>query len=317
MDTQEADLHSKPGLLGLAVDLQARHRDRAIELARLADEYRADFVSVPDQPYDPGELETWTMLATLAARTEHVAVASNVVSLRRRPPAMLAKAAASLQVISGGRVILGIGAGDPPRDPRMSFGGLALSMGEAISALEEGLGLIRRLWDPDATGPRSHDGKYHQLEEVEFGPVPRPPVPVWVGAFGPRMLALTGRLGDGWLPTNYFLDLADVPGMQRRIDAAAEQVGRDPSQVRRVFNVMGEISDTAPVENGRRLVGPPRFWAEALRDYHERLGFDSFTFWPVSGERLGQVRRFFEQVRPQLGDAFQPVAAGTVNPGDG
>lgn len=70
---------------------------------------------------------------------------------------------------------------------------------------------------------------------------------------------------------------------------------------------MGEITDAAPVENGRRLVGPPGFWTEALHDYHTRLGFDSFTFWPVSGERLGQVRRFFEEVRPQLGDLLQPA----------
>jgi alkanesulfonate monooxygenase SsuD/methylene tetrahydromethanopterin reductase-like flavin-dependent oxidoreductase (luciferase family) len=296
---------TKPGLLGVAVDLMATHRDRAMEMTRLADEYHADFVSVPDHPYHPGELETWTMLATLAARTEHVAVASNVVSLQRRPPVLLAKAAASLQVISGGRVVLGVGAGEPD-NPRASFGGPRLTIGEAVSSLEEGLGLIRRLWDPANRAPRSHDGKYYQLQEVEFGPVPARPVPIWVGAFGPRMLALTGRLGDGWLPTNYFLDLADVPGMQQRIDHAAEQAGRDPSRIRRVFNVMGEISDTAAPENGRRLVGPPSFWAEALRDYHDRLGFDSFTFWPVSGERISQVRRFFEQVRPQLGDLFRP-----------
>lgn len=298
---------TRRGLLGVAVDLMARRRDRAMEMARLADAYRADFVSVPDHPYHPGELETWTMLTTLAARTEHVAVASNVVNLRRRPPVMLAKAVASLQVISGGRVVLGVGAGEAD-DPRRSFGGMQLTMGEAIAALEEGIGLIQRLWDPAASGPQSHDGKYHQLQPVEFGPVPAPPVPIWVGAFGRRMLALTGRLADGWLPTNYYLDLADVPGMQRRIDAAAQRAGRDPGQIRRVFNVMGEISDTAAVENGRRLVGPPSFWAEALRDYHDRLGFDAFTFWPVSGERISQVRRFFEEVRPQLGDMFQPAA---------
>jgi len=297
-----------PGLLGVAVDLMARRRDRSMEMTRLADAYRADFVSAPDHPYHPGELETWTMLTTLAARTEHVAVASNVVNLRRRPPVMLAKAAASLQILSGGRVVLGVGAGEQ-NDPRTSFGGLQLTMGEAIAALEEGLALIRGLWDPASNGPQSHDGTYYQLQEVEFGPVPERPVPIWVGAFGPRMLTLTGRLGDGWLPTNAYLDLADVPGMQRRIDDAAERAGRDPSRIRRVFNVMGEITDTAKRENGRRLVGPSSFWVEALHDYHDRLGFDSFTFWPVAGERISQVHSFFEQVRPQLGDVFQPKAA--------
>ncbi|HSK90565.1 MAG TPA: LLM class flavin-dependent oxidoreductase [Euzebyales bacterium] len=303
---------TRPGLLGVAVDLMARHRDRAIEMARVADAHRADFVSVPDHAYHPGELETWTMLTALATRTEHVAVASNVLNLRRRPPAMLAKAAASLQVLSGGRVVLGVGAGQPS-DPRTSFGGLRLTTGAAISALEEALELIRRLWDPAGDGPLSHSGMYYQVQEAEFGPVPEQAVPIWVGAFGPRMLALTGRLGDGWLPTNAFLDLADVPDMQRRIDDAAERAGRDPGRIRRVFNVMGEISDAAPRENGRRLVGPPSFWAEALHDYHERLGFDAFTFWPVAGERVDQVHRFFAHVRPQLGHRFQPAGvAGHV-----
>jgi alkanesulfonate monooxygenase SsuD/methylene tetrahydromethanopterin reductase-like flavin-dependent oxidoreductase (luciferase family) len=119
------------------------------------------------------------------------------------------------------------------------------------------------------------------------------------------MLTVTGQLADGWLPTNYFLDLADVPAMQERIDTAATEAGRDPSQIRRVFNVMGAITDTGPTENGRSLIGPPGFWLDALHDYQQRLGFDSFVFWPTQGDRLTQTRRFLQEVRPDLSGPFQ------------
>lgn len=294
---------TEPGLLGVAVDLMASRADRAMEVTQLAERYQADFVSVPDHPYVAGELDTWTMLATLAAQTRHVGVVSNVTSLPLRPPVMLAKTVASLQVLSAGRVALGIGAGVAAT---ASFGAPPWRTGTAVSALDEAVQLVRELIAP-ADGSAAFAGTIYQPPEAPFGPVPASPVPIWVGAFGPRMLTSTGRYGDAWLPTNYYLDLADVPAMQRRIDDAAERAGRDPWDVLRIFNVMGTISDTASTENGRRLVGPVSFWVDALGDYHERLGFDSFTFWPVAGDRAAQVARFFEEVRPQLPDIFRPT----------
>ena len=293
-----------PGLLGVAVDLNGARADRAMEVTRIAEGYQADFVSVPDHPYAPGELDTWTMLTTLAARSRHIAVASNVTALPLRPPVMLAKAVASLQVLSGGRAVLGVGAGDPQA---ASFGAPSWSPGEAVSALDEAIRLVRELWTTPRGSRTSFDGTFYQAPQSAFGPVPDTPPPIWVGAFGPRMLTLTGRLADGWIPTNAYLELADVPKMQRRIDDAADRAGRDPRDVRRILNVMGSISDTAPSENGRRLTGPVSSWVDALGDCHQRLGFDSFTFWPVAGDRVTQVSRFFEQVRPQLDGDFQPT----------
>jgi alkanesulfonate monooxygenase SsuD/methylene tetrahydromethanopterin reductase-like flavin-dependent oxidoreductase (luciferase family) len=219
---------------------------------------------------------------------------------------MLAKAAASLQVLSGGRVVVGLGAGGP-LDDIAAFGGARRTVGESVAALEEAIRLIQRLWTP-GQDPTAHSGRSYQHGDLPFGPAPTRPVPIWTGAFGPRMLTLTGRLADGWLPTNYFLDLADVPAMQQRIDTAATQAGRDPSQIRRVFNVMGAITDTGPTEKGRSLIGPPGFWLDALHDYQQRLGFDSFVFWPTQGDRLAQTRRFLQEVRPNLPQPFQPSA---------
>jgi alkanesulfonate monooxygenase SsuD/methylene tetrahydromethanopterin reductase-like flavin-dependent oxidoreductase (luciferase family) len=279
------------GLFGVALPASRHRVAETVEAARIADELGADLVTVADHPYLPDELETHALLGLLVGQTERALVAPNVASLALRPPAMLAKAAATLQMVSGGRFVLGLGAGG--QDERMlGFGGQPPTVG----ALDEAVPLIRRLW----TGaPVDHEGTHFRLAQAQLAPPPQP-VPIWIGAFKPRMLALTGRHADGWLPTNAYLDLADVPGMQGRVDRGASDAGRDPARIRRVFNVMGVVSDEVPVRNDRKLNGPAGHWVTALRDYRVRLGFDSIVFWPVRGDVRDQVRLFFEKVRPHL-----------------
>jgi alkanesulfonate monooxygenase SsuD/methylene tetrahydromethanopterin reductase-like flavin-dependent oxidoreductase (luciferase family) len=282
-------------LFGVALAHSRRRFAETLETARLAEDLGADLVTLADHPYLPAELETWTTLTTLAAHTERISVGTNVLNVGLRPPVMLAKAAATLQFASGGRLVLGLGAGIP--QATAGFGGPERSLGDTVAAFDEALGLIRRLWRP---GPAvHHDGRFVRLAGTELGPKPDPEIPLWIGSFGPRMLDLTGRHADGWLPTNAYLDLADVPQMQARIDKGAADAGRDPAEIRRVLNVLGQITDDEPSENGRRLAGPVGFWVEALRDYQDRLGFDSFVFWPNS-DRPDQTRLFLERVRPRL-----------------
>jgi alkanesulfonate monooxygenase SsuD/methylene tetrahydromethanopterin reductase-like flavin-dependent oxidoreductase (luciferase family) len=269
---------TQPGIVGIALDSSLRRYEQAFAVAELADRNGIDVVTSPDHPYLPRELEVWTFLTTVAARTSRVAVGTNVASVALRPARMLAKAASTLHVVSGGRVALGVGAGGP-LEQIADFGGPAQSVGESVTAFGEALRVIRE------------DGLT---------------VPLWTGAFAPRTLRLTGRYADGWLPTNLYLDLADVPAMQSRVDDSAREVGRDPAQIRRILNVMGTISEDAERENGRRLSGPPAHWIEALHDYHDRLGFDGFIFWPISGDPLDQAQRFVKEVRPALPALFQP-----------
>lgn len=282
-------------LFGIALAHSRRRYDETLHTARMAEDLGADLVTLADHPYIPAELETWTVLTTLAARLERITVASNVLNVGLRPPAMLAKAAATLHFTSGGRLVLGLGAGEP--EPTARFGGPERPIGDTVGAFGEALGLMRRLWQPG--GDVDHDGRYHRVVAAQVSPKPDPAIPVWVGAFGPRMLALTGTHGDGWLPTNAYLDLDDVPDMQARIDKAAIDAGRDPAAIRRVLNVFGRITDGGPVENGKRLTGPVDAWVETLSDYRDRLGFDSFVFWPNS-DRPEQTRIFLEQVMPRL-----------------
>ncbi|MGN9912600.1 LLM class flavin-dependent oxidoreductase [Phytohabitans sp. LJ34] len=278
-------------LFGAALPASRHRLGETLEAARTAEELGADLVTVADHPYLPDELETPALLGLLAGHTERVLLAPNVTPLALRPPALLAKTAATLQVISGGRFVLGLGAGGAD-ERAVGFGGRPPS----VAALDEAVPLIRRLW---SGAPVDHEGPHFRLVQAEVAAPPRP-VPIWVGAFKPRMLALTGRHADGWLPTNAYLDLADVPEMQRRVDRAATDAGRDPAEIRRVFNVMGTISDEIPPRNDRKLNGPVQQWVTALRDYRARLRFDSIVFWPVRGDVRDQVRRFFEEVRPHL-----------------
>ncbi|WP_188188185.1 LLM class flavin-dependent oxidoreductase [Nonomuraea sp. SYSU D8015] len=287
---------SERTVYGVALPASPRRFDRLVESARLAEDLGADLITISDHPYIPTELETFSLLALLAGRTERVLLAPNVAPLTLRPPAMLAKAAATLQFVSGGRFVLGLGVGGP-YEMTPGFGGAWPRLGEAISALDEAIPLIRRLWGPE---PVDHDGTYFRLHEASAGPPPEPRVPIWVGSFKPRMLAVTGRHADGWLPTNAYLDLAEVPGMHRHIDEAAAAAGRDPGRIRRVFNVMGTISDRVPERNDRLLNGSAKHWVNALLDYRDRLGFDSFVFWPVQGDVREQIRLFFDHVRPHL-----------------
>ncbi|TDD98865.1 LLM class flavin-dependent oxidoreductase [Jiangella asiatica] len=279
-------------LYGAALPASARRLPELIEATRIAEDLGADLVTVSDHPYLPNELDAWTLIPLLLARTERVRVSPNVTALPLRTPTVIAKAAATLQFTSGGRFVLGIGTGGPfERIP--VWGGTWPTHGEAIGALDEAIPLIRRLW---GTEPVDHEGRYYQLRGAVAGPAPKPAPPIWVGSFKPRMLALTGRHADGWLPTNAYLSLDEVPQMRRVIDDAATAAGRDPSAIRRVFNVMGVISESEPERNDQLLVGSAEFWADALIDYRERLGFDSFVFWPVRGDTRSQVELFFEKV---------------------
>src|SRR5690606_4561133 len=143
---------------------------------------------------------TWTLLAFVASRTEQIHVASNVLNLPLRHPAVIARSAASLDLLSGGRFELGIGAGGF-LDAVKAMGGPALTPGQSIKALEEAIAIMRETWDTDKRSGVRINGEYYQVNGMKRGPKPAHNIGIWVGAYGPKMLNLTGRLADGWLPS--------------------------------------------------------------------------------------------------------------------
>ncbi|MBU2670390.1 LLM class flavin-dependent oxidoreductase [Actinoplanes bogorensis] len=210
----------------------------AVDLAVTADRAGLDLVTFQDHPYQPAFLDTWTLMAYAAARTERIRISGNVLNLPLRPPAVLARAAASLDVLSGGRLELGLGAGAFP-DGVAAMGGRKLTPGQGIEALAEAIGIIRDLWNTGTRERVDHRGEYYQVSGAKRGPEPAHDIGIWIGAYKPKMLALTGRLGDGWLPSLSYLPegAGSLPGMNARIDEAAVDAGRDPSAVRRLLNL--------------------------------------------------------------------------------
>ena len=198
-----------------------------------ADELGFDVIGIQDHPYQRRFFDTWTLLTAMAMHTEHITVFPDVVNLPLRPPAMLAKAAATLDILSGGRVELGLGAGGF-WDAIKAYGGPVRTPGESVSAVEEAIQVIRFLWSGQH-GIR-FDGKLYPLAGAHSGPVPKHPIGIWIGGYKPRMLSVIGRLADGWVPSLGYLKPPDLLEGNRRIDEAATAAGRDPRSIRRVLN---------------------------------------------------------------------------------
>ena len=299
-----------PLLFGASLDPTAADPAAPLAQARLADELGYDLVLVQDHPYNPGHLDTWTLLTTIAMRTHRVRVGADVSPLPLRPPAMLAKAAATLDVLSGGRALLGLGAGGFL--PRVeAFGGPTLTPGESVDALDEGIRLIRQMWTSDR--PVTFEGVHHRVRGVRFGPKPTGDIPIWVGALKPRMLRLTGRLADGLLVSHGYAPPATLPALHAHIDAGAEAAGRPPEAIRRAYNVGGVIADTGSAGAGggmSGIVGDVNAWVETLAWWATDHRMDTFVFWPSGDDPDGQLRRFAKEVVPGARAAVDDGSGG-------
>ena len=261
--------------------------------ARRAEGLGLDVIGIQDHPYQRRYLETWGLIADLIARTERIRFFPDVANLPLRFPAMIAKKAATLDVLSGGRFELGLGSG-AFWDAIGAMGGPIRSPREALESLEEALEIIRLFW----SGERSiaFEGRHYRVKGLHPGPPPAHPIQIWLGVGKPRSLALLGREADGWVPSLTWARPALVPPMMDAIDEGARAVGRDPSEIRRLLNVSGQIVDA---DVGELLVGPPEHWVETLTGFARDLGFDTFVFWP-NDEPEAQLERFATEVAPAL-----------------
>jgi alkanesulfonate monooxygenase SsuD/methylene tetrahydromethanopterin reductase-like flavin-dependent oxidoreductase (luciferase family) len=278
---------------GVSVVPTAADLETIREVAVRADRAGLDLLGIQDHPYQRRFLETWALMADLLARTERIRVFPDVANLPLRLPAMIAKQAASLDVLSGGRFELGIGAGSF-WEAIGAMGGPLRSGGEAVDALEEAIGIIRAFW----SGERAIrlTGRYYTVAGVQPGPIPTRPIAIWVGAYRPRMLNLVGRLADGWVPSLPYAPPETIAAMQQRIDAGAAEAGREPTAIRRAYNLMGLIT---AARSSEPLRGPVSQWVETLTGFALELGFDTFVFWP-SAQPVAQLTRFVEEVAPAV-----------------
>jgi alkanesulfonate monooxygenase SsuD/methylene tetrahydromethanopterin reductase-like flavin-dependent oxidoreductase (luciferase family) len=256
-----------------------------VETVVAADCAGVEIVGIQDHPYQRRYHDTWTLMSYLAGQTEQIRFLTDVVNLPLRLPSVLAKSAASLDILSGGRLDLGIGAG-AFWDAVAAMGGPKRSPKESVDALEEAIAIIRAFWG----GERSVrlDGEHYRVWGAKPGPVPEHGIGLWIGAYRPRMLRLTGRVGDGWVPSlgRHYLSDEDASRAQGVVDEAARAAGRDPGEIARAANVMA-------------LEGDPGGWPDRLARVTE-LGFETLLVGVPEDEKIGFVERLGQETAPRL-----------------
>ncbi|MFI6578177.1 LLM class flavin-dependent oxidoreductase [Nocardiopsis sp. NPDC050513] len=257
-----------------------------------------EFAGIQDHPYQRAHLDTWTLMAAVLARTERLRVFPDVANLPLRPPAIIATSAASLDVLSGGRFELGLGAG-AFWDAVAAMGGRARAPREAADALLEAVEVIRLMWS-DARSVR-FEGEHYRLSGARPGPAPVHGIGIWLGVLGPRLLRALGRTADGWLPSSGYARPDQLADMHARIDAGAAEAGRDPASIRRAYNVWGTITDGS---SGGFLEGPVDQWVDELTELVLEYGMDTFVFGP-SADPVAQVSRFAAEVAPAVREAVR------------
>lgn len=300
---------------------------QAVDLAVLSEELGFDLATFQDHPYQPAFHDTWTLLTWTAARTTRIRLSANVHNLPLRPPAVLARSAASLDLLSGGRFELGLGAGGF-WDAIEAMGGGRLEPGESVTAFSEALDIIRGIWDADERSPLRAGGDFHRVNGAKRGPAPAHEMKIWVGARGPRMQRIIARKADGWLPSYQWVKREGLDEGNVVLDTEATRVGRDPREIRRLLNVgpgmdVDELVGLA-LEQGvgtfilasddpREL---SRFAADVIPEVRERVAEERVA----RGTETGRVRSATALAARRDGIAYdgipESLVSTAVEPGD-
>ncbi len=266
--------------------------------------WTTDHILVPTAHYEPyGRIfETWTTLAYVAALTQRIRLGTSILLLGLRNPVLVAKQAATLDQLSNGRLILGIGAGWLARE----FENLGVSFRGRIRFLEEGIVLMRTLW----TSPRPRfQGRFFRIEDAVFEPLPVQPggPPIWIGGNTEAAVRRAARLGDGWHPVGL-----DPETLRQRVARLREWAqGRSIPVVCRMYIALD--SQLPPVytsptgERRMRLTGSEEQILEGLRALRD-AGADGviLTFEAPSVDAQIQQMRRFADLRAQLAQLRDP-----------
>lgn len=271
-----------------------------LDTAAEADRRGLDYVAIQDHPYQRRYVDTWALMGMVLAATKRIGVFPDVTNLPLRPPSIIAKTAATLDLLSGGRFELGLGAGSF-WDAIAAYGGPRRTPGESLAALDEAIRVIRMIW----SGERNlrFDGRHYRLAGAHSGPVPAHPIGIWLGVYGRLALRLAATAADGWVPS-YRGDLDRVVTLSAHLDDEAARASRDPRSIRRILNLSGLITDG---RSDGPFRGPPARWIDELTDLAVGPGFDTFILW---AEEPGQLARFAEEVVPAVRHQVATERAG-------
>jgi probable F420-dependent oxidoreductase len=275
--------------------------------ARMAEALGFDFVSAPDHPCGTEPTyESWTMLSWVAAATTRIRVATRVLGVPYRNPAVVAKMAETFSRLSGGRLILGLGGGYSDEEFR-AFGLGAFSARDKVDGLAEAIRITRGLWSQPGL---TYSGRLHRTDRADLEPKPAQPIPIWLGTFGDRALRVTGQLADGWIPSYGYRPVDQYRAMRERVLEAACEAGRDPADITCTLHVQARIGEHATGEPFL-VAGPPAAVTERILAF-ARIGFTSFSFTltgpgtPEQAEQLAcevipAVRSELRTARPDRG----------------
>jgi alkanesulfonate monooxygenase SsuD/methylene tetrahydromethanopterin reductase-like flavin-dependent oxidoreductase (luciferase family) len=299
-------IHNHKVLFGLGLEAGVHQVSEMLGHARLSDDAALDIVSIGDHPYFADRLDAYAALGFILGATSNITGAVIMTNLLSRPAPILARTITGLSTISGGRVVLGLGAGGMQAEI-VALGVPRLSPAERIRALEEAITLVRAL--SGGGDPVTFDGEFYHVAELKPAAASTPPI--WVGALGPRALAATGRHADGWIPGH----LADwrSPEVARGrpvIDEAAASAGRDPADISTIYNVSGRISrDPLPQtrgEEGRWIGGGVAQWVEELTVAVLEHDAAAFIYLLPPGESISDttLSLWAHEVVPAVRDAI-------------
>jgi probable F420-dependent oxidoreductase len=288
-------------LFGLNVSTEAQAGTDPAASASKAEQLGFDFVSASDHLHGGRPTyEPWTLLSWIAAATSRIRAATRVLAVPYRPPTVLAKMAETLDRLSGGRLILGLGGGAVDQEFR-ALGLGVRSPRDKVDGLAEAIRILRGVWSQ----PRfSFQGRLYRTDGAEVEPKPDHPIPIWLGTYGRRALALTGQLADGWIPSLGYAPPEQIPVLRERVLAAARAAGRDPDAITCAYNLGIRIDERADPEPSV-VAGAPEAVIERLQAFVE-LGFTAMNFIPVGPGQDEQIERLAREVFPTLRAAGRP-----------
>jgi alkanesulfonate monooxygenase SsuD/methylene tetrahydromethanopterin reductase-like flavin-dependent oxidoreductase (luciferase family) len=277
----------------------------SVRLVAQADQDGLDLFTVADHPYFGEKLDAYALLSFLLGRTGRITGAVTVTSLPSRPAPVLARTLTSLSALSGGRVVLGIGAG-AIWDMIVNLGVPRLEPGAAVRAMEEAITVIRAL--SGGGGPVTFDGEFYHVSGLDPASMAVPPI--WTGSVGPKSLAVTGRVADGWVPPMASDWQSKLYRESRpRIDEAAAAAGRDPAQVADVYNFGGRITPEPLVvtrsDDGRWIGGSVRQWVEELTAAVLEHRASGFVYRSTDGTPAAEaLARWAREIIPAVREAI-------------
>jgi alkanesulfonate monooxygenase SsuD/methylene tetrahydromethanopterin reductase-like flavin-dependent oxidoreductase (luciferase family) len=291
---------------GLGLETGVDQVSELLEHARFADDAGLDLVCVSDHPYFAERLDAYAALGFVLGATSNITGAVIMTNLLSRPAPILARTVTGLSAISGGRVVLGMGAGGIWEEI-VALGVPRLSPAARVRALEEAIMVVRAL--SGGGDPVTFDGEFYQVTELTPAVAATPPI--WVGSLGPKNLAVTGRQADGWIPGH----LADwrsrqVAESRPIVDEAAVSAGRSPTDIDTIYNVSGSIA-RAPLaetrdDEGRWTGGGVTQWVEELTSAVLEFGAAAFFYLVPPGDSISDttLNLWAHEVAPAVREAI-------------